>query len=181
MADTQYSDRGGDTVAVLPASAAAVGTRPARALSTQPASQVMTDFMRDLPVTVAADRFIDDALRDMIVAGVRALLVVRADRVVGLITSYDIQGERPLQFLASAGFSRHDEIAVSHIMTPWAEVPKLDLAWVADARVADVDGYFQGTFASHVAVVERGHDGKETVRGLFSRTHIERQLVRTSA
>jgi CBS-domain-containing membrane protein len=51
--------------------------------------------------TVTEDRSIDDALRDMMLAGVRALLVVREDAVTGLVTSYDIQGERPLQFLRS--------------------------------------------------------------------------------
>jgi CBS domain-containing protein len=41
-------------------------------------------------VTVTEDRSIDDALRDMMLAGVRALLVVSEDAVTGLITSYDM-------------------------------------------------------------------------------------------
>lgn len=180
MFDTDHTDGIGDSIALLPVSISAATQRPGRTLPSEPAARVMTDFMRDLPITVATDRLIDDALRDMILAGVRALLVVRADTVVGLITSYDIQGERPLQFLASSGFSRHDEIAVGHIMTPWAEAPKLDMAWVSGAQVAAIDRYFQRTLVSHVAVVERGSNGEEIVRGLFSRTHIDRQLARTS-
>lgn len=178
MFDMSYTDEIGDPVALLPASTSAAARRPGHVLPTEPAEWVMTDFLRDLPVTVGADRLIDDALRDMIIAGVRALLVVRADSIVGLITSYDIQGERPLQFLAASGFSRHDEIAVGHIMTAWAEVPKLDMAWVSSAQVAAVDRFFQRTFVSHVAVTERGDGGEEIVRGLFSRTRIDRQLVR---
>ena len=181
MFDAESAGDIGDPVAFLPASAAAATRRQGHTLPTEPAARVMTDFLHDLPVTVAADRFIDDALRDMIVAGVRALLVVRADNVVGLVTSYDIQGERPLQFLAAAGFSRHDEIGVAHIMTPWSEVPKLDMAWVSRARVADVDDYFQRICVSHVAVIERGASGKEIVRGLFSRARIDRQVARASA
>jgi len=77
-------------------------------------------------VTVTEDRSIDDALRDMMLAGVRALLVVSEDAVTGLITSYDIQGERPLQFLLTSNYTRHDEIEVGHIMTPWERVPRLD-------------------------------------------------------
>lgn len=179
MFDTNHTDGVGDSIALLPAAISAASQRQGHTRPAEPAVRVMTDFARDLPVTVAADRLIDEALRDMIVAGVRALLVVRADSVVGLITSYDIQGERPLQFLASSGFSRHDEIAVGHIMTPWAEVPKLDMAWVSSAQVAAIDRYFQLTLVSHVAVVERGGSGEEIVRGLFSRTRIERQLART--
>lgn len=180
MFDTSHGNAVGVRVAFLPTATSAASRRPGHVLPTEPAEWVMTDFMRDLPVTVTADRLIDDALRDMIIAGVRALLVIRADSVVGLITSYDIQGERPLQFLSASGFSRHDEIAVSHIMTPWAEVPKLDMAWVSGAQVAAVDRFFQRTFVSHVAVTDRGAGGEEIVRGLFSRTRIERQLVRAS-
>jgi len=171
MLDTNHADETDDPAALLPVAAAAAIQRPGRVLPTEPAARVMTDFTRDLPVTVTADRLIDEALRDMIVAGVRALLVVRADSVVGLITSYDIQGERPLQFLAASGFSRHDEISVGHIMTPWAEVTKLDMEWVSRARVADVDRHFRRTLASHIVVTERGGGG-EMIRGLFSRTRI---------
>jgi CBS domain-containing protein len=181
MFDANPTHETGDASPLLSASTAAAIHVPGRVLPTESAARVMTDFARDLPVTVAAERSIDDALRDMIVAGVRALLVVRADSVVGLITSYDIQGERPLQFLAASGFSRHDEIAVDHIMTPWTEVQKLDMEWVSRARVTDVDRHFRRTLASHIAVTEHGDDGEEVVRGLFSRTRIDRQLVRISA
>jgi hypothetical protein len=65
-------------------------------------------------------------------------------------------------------------------MTPWAEVSKPDMAWVSGAQVAAIDRYFQRTSVSHVAVIERGSSGEEIVRGLFSRTRIERQLARTA-
>lgn len=141
-----------------------------------PAAQVMTDFTAQSPVTVAPDRSLDDALRDMIVAGVRALLVVRGEVIVGLITSYDIQGERPLQFLRNSGFTRHDEIEVGHIMTPWEKVATLDAQWVASARVAEIVETFKSRPVSHVVVVEYAQRGGAFVRGLFSRTQIERHL-----
>ena len=84
----------------------------ARLELTDPAIHVVTDFVWEPPVTVREEITIDDALREMIRAGVRALLVVRDEVVTGLITSYDIQGERPLQFLAESGYRRHDEIEV---------------------------------------------------------------------
>jgi CBS domain-containing protein len=147
-----------------------------RAALTDSAAAVMTDFTADMPVTVAADRFIDDALRDMIDAGVRALLVMRGEVVVGLITSYDIQGERPLQFLSASGFTRHSEIEVGHIMTPWDTVPTLDVPWVSSASVADVVERFRRKRDSHFMVVEYPEQGGAFVRGMFSRAEIERQL-----
>src|SRR5258705_7840424 len=92
-----------------------------------PAIHAITDFTREHPVTVDEERQIDDALQDMIHLGVRAMLVVREQRVVGLITSYDIQGERPLQFLQTSTYTRHQEIRVGHIMTPWDKL--LAVAW----------------------------------------------------
>lgn len=136
----------------------------------------MTDFTWDMPITVAVDRFIDDALRDMIIAGVRALLVMRGEVVAGLITSYDIQGERPLQFLNASGFTRHNEIEVGHIMTPWARVPAIDVPSVFSASVADVVERFRRKRDSHLVVVEHSEQGDTYIRGMFSRAKIERQL-----
>lgn len=143
---------------------------------TDPAVQVMTDFTREHAVTVAEDRLIDEALREMIVAGVRALLVVHDDVVTGLITSYDIQGERPLQFLRSSTFSRHDEIEVGHIMTPWDQVPTLDWQAVHRECVADIVRFFKNTRATHGVILEYLDQGGIFVRGLISRTQLERQL-----
>ena len=66
---------------------------------------VMTDFAHEQPITVGegnASR-IEDALEDIdpfrrpCAAG-----VPRGDTVTGLITSYDVQGERPMKFLQSS-------------------------------------------------------------------------------
>ncbi|HEX3842934.1 MAG TPA: CBS domain-containing protein [Steroidobacteraceae bacterium] len=138
----------------------------------------MTDFTWDMPISVAVDRFVDDALRDMIVAGVRALLVMRGEVVVGLITSYDIQGERPLQFLNASGFARHSDIEVGHIMTPWDKVATIDVPWVSSASVGDVVERFRRERDSHLVVVEYAEQGGVYVRGMFSRAKIERQLGR---
>lgn len=164
----------------MPAEAdSAVSEAPARIAPTDPATRIMTDFTTQRPVVVAADRPIDDALRDMMSAGVRALLVTRGGTVIGLITSYDIQGERPLQFLNTSGFTRHDEIQVDHIMTPWARVPKLEWRWVRAARIRDIAERFKGQRSTtHIVVLERGARGGALVRGLFSRTELERQLGR---
>jgi CBS domain-containing protein len=143
---------------------------------TDPALHVVTDFAWEAPVSVPEGLSIDDALREMIRAGVRALLVVQDDRVTGLITSYDIQGERPLQFLRQSGYRRHDEIEVGHIMTPWERVPTLDWQALGRARVADLAAFFKSTTATHVVMVEHTDQGRSAVRGLISRRRLERQL-----
>jgi hypothetical protein len=150
-----------------------------RVALTDPALRIVTDFTREPPMTVTEDRLIDDALRDMILSGVRALVVVRGDRVSGLITSYDIQGERPVQFLRTSTYTRHEEIEVGHIMTPWDRVPKLDWRSVLAGRVHDVATAFASVCASHLVLVEHVEPDGMFVRGLLSRTRLERQLGRS--
>ena len=143
---------------------------------TDPAVQVATDFVWQQPLTVPEELSIDDALREMIRGGVRALLVVRDGVVSGLITSYDIQGERPLQFLSASGYRRHDEIEVGHIMTPWDRVPTLDWQALGRGRIADLVAFFRTTAATHVLVSEEAGQSGLVVRGLISLTRLERQL-----
>jgi hypothetical protein len=112
-------------------------------------------------------------------AGVRALLVVRDEVVTGLITSYDIQGERPLQFLSASGYRRHDEIQVAHIMTRWEHVPALDWQTLGRARIADLVALFRSTPATHMVLVEHADQGSIFVRGLISRARLARQLAQS--
>src|SRR3979490_547148 len=102
-----------------------------------PAIHAITDFTREHPVTVDEERQIDDALGDMIRLGVRAMRVMREQRIVGLITSYDTQGERPLQFLQTSTYTRHQEIRVGHIMTPWEGLLAVDWDRIQSPRARD--------------------------------------------
>jgi CBS-domain-containing membrane protein len=146
-----------------------------------PALAAMTDFIQDSPAVVAPGRHIDDALRDMIAYGVRALVVVEDERVLGLITASDIMGERPIKFLQSplckGNPCRHKDIGVADIMTPWAELQLLDYDWVAQRAAADIAEALVRTCSTHLLVVERSSQAAASVlRGLFSRTRLERQL-----
>ena len=141
---------------------------------------LMTDFTRECPAVVSLDRHINDALQDMIRAGVRALLVLEEGRVLGLITSYDIQGERPIVFLQSPACLQdtceHHEVRVADIMTPVEQLPVLDMRIVQSACVGDVVETFKTSDYTHLVVIETQHGGTCRVCGLISRTWLERQL-----
>jgi CBS domain-containing protein len=147
-----------------------------RVLLSDPARSVMTDFTREPPATVTEDLSIDDALEDMVLAGVHALLVVRGDLVGGLITSYDIQGGRPLILLLAPKHRPAHQITVGEIMTPWEQVPKLDWSSVSAARVHDLARVFRKTNATHLVVVENPERDGAFVRALISRRRLNRQL-----
>lgn len=143
-----------------------------------PAIYAITDFKRDFPITAEYERQIDDALTDMIRLGVRALLVVKDQRLVGLVTSYDIQGERPMQFLQSSNYSRHQDIRVLDIMTPWDELLALNWESVESARAGELLAVFERTNLMHLLIVEvERTTSQSVVRGLASRARLMRQLA----
>lgn len=142
-----------------------------------PAVHALTDFTREHPVTVDEERQIDDALGDMIHLGVRAMLVMREQRIVGLITSYDIQGERPLQFLQTSNYSRHQDIRVGHIMTPWDRLLSVDWESLQAARAGDLLHLLEEAGLTHLLVIERsGKNATPIVRAMVSRARLTRQL-----
>jgi CBS domain-containing protein len=146
-----------------------------------PAVSAMNDFTREYPVTVDEDRQIGAALRDMARLGVRSFLVVNESQVVGFITSYDIEGERPIQYIQQFHDVRRNEVQVAHVMTRWHDLVTLSWPLVKAARVTDVLQALRDTNLMHLLVVDTGSDGTTVVRGLFSRARIERQLGLMSA
>src|SRR5450755_4873545 len=148
---------------LVPATHFSEGVLPRRSVSdgqfldpSDPAVHAITDFTREHPVTVDEERQIDAALDDMIRLGVRALLVMRDQRIVGLVTSYDIQGERPLQFLQTSNYSRHQDIRVGHIMTPWDKLLAVDWDSIQSARAGDLLHVLDDAAITHLLVIERG-------------------------
>ena len=146
-----------------------------------PALSLMTDFAVSPPAIVSADRHIDAALNDMIVAGVRALIVITQDEVTGLITAADILGEKPIKFLQSplctGNPCKRVEIAVGDIMTRLGWLETLELDWMRRATAGDVASAFASKPYTHMLVMESGsHDEVRLIRGLLSKTRVERQL-----
>lgn len=146
-----------------------------------PAIRAMTDFSKECPITALEQHTIEEALQTMVHSGVRSLLVVRKERVTGLITSYDIQGERPIQFLQSdhcpPDRHLHSAVLVSDVMTPWDVLPTLPIDRLLDARAGDLLTTFSQIQQSHLLVIQSCEEpGTCTVRGLISRTHLQRQL-----
>jgi len=147
--------------------------------SNDPAWHAMTDFTSKFAITVAPDRQIDAALADMVRLSVRAMLVMRADSIIGLITSYDIEGSRPARFAERPQVTRREDITVGDIMTEWQDLPTLDWHTVQAARISDLIEIFEGMRVMYLLVVESDGRGAEVVRGLISRSRIERHLHET--
>ncbi len=154
-------------------------------LEEESALTAMVDFHWVCPVTVEPGQKIAAALQNMIGARVRTLLVMAEDHMIGLITSYDIEGPKPLQFLSGSGCihakCQHEDIEVADIMTPVEALPTLRFEDVGKAQIGDIVETFRETRRTHLLVTDRQDDGRILVRGLISGTEIERRLGMLSA
>jgi CBS domain-containing protein len=140
-----------------------------------PAFDVMTDFSVVDAVRISSNVPIDTALEQMKNAGVRLLFVTSpGDELLGVITSRDIEGEKPMQLQRELGITRA-EVLVRDIMTPRDNLQVLLLEDVRRARVGDIVATLKRMGRQHAMVVEAAA-GRTLVRGLFSTSRIGRQL-----
>lgn len=147
----------------------------ARATLASPALQVMTNLQQVDAVRVAPGVAIDTALERMKISGVRLLFVTGpGDELLGVITSRDIEGEKPARMQHGLGVTRA-EVLVRDIMTARESIEVLLLDDVERARVGDVVATLRSIGRQHALVVDP-RDGATRVRGLFSTSRIGRQL-----
>jgi CBS domain-containing protein len=144
-----------------------------------PGTAVMTDFDRMPLVTVEAETQIDDALRLMKHAGVRSAIVVDGNStLLGLVTAYDILGEKPVRLLESGGRDSRAAgragIDVAAVMQPTAHWRVIDVENLARSSVADIIETFRRSGRTHIVVVERSA-ASDRLRGLLSATEVTRR------
>lgn len=134
-----------------------------------PARSVMTDFNEHGIVSVRSDQPIDAALEHMRHAGVRSAFVLDESRsqVLGLITAYDIMGEKPLRFAQEMVMAR-EELLVRHLMESTVDWSVLRLDDVDRANVAAVLDAFKRCGRTHLPVVAAEAGGRWRLRGVFS-------------
>lgn len=140
-----------------------------------PATFVMTDFRENAFFKVGAEEHIEEALRKMKHAGLRAAFVLdkNSDKLLGMITSYDIMGEKPLRYMQSAGI-KHKDIQVRDIMEGLGGIPAVDMHDVEKATVQLVLEALQKSGRTHLPVVESKEGETPRLRGIFSSSKVLR-------
>lgn len=167
--------RTGTRTALLPP---ALPREPAHKLD-EPGTAVMTDLDRTAAVTVDADTPIDDALLLMRDAGVRSAFVIDAGcNLLGVVTAYDILGDKPIRHLKSLGCSlrncRRGNVTVGDIMETADRCMVIDRKDLLSCRVGDVVETFRRSGRTHIPVVERTSLGTDRLRGLLSAAEVAR-------
>jgi len=140
-----------------------------------PATVLVADFAREDAWTVPAEHSIDDAMVNMGCAAVDALLVERAETVIGLVRAADLQGARSLPLLPAGGVAARRDTRVAQVMVPLSRLPMLEWRSIAASRVHHLLEWARNTRDTHALLMEQ-LDGVEYVRGLLSREYVGRSL-----
>ncbi len=141
-----------------------------------PALDVMTDLTTVKAAATSPSTSLREAEQVMIHQGVRMLFVVRALPVIeGLVTTSDFHGDVPMRLVQQRGI-RYDDLAVGDVMTPLSMIDAIDYRDMSNATVSNVIATLQRHGRNHLLVADASPEGERRVRGVISRTQIERQL-----
>ena len=141
-----------------------------------PAVKVMTDLKAVKAISISPSRTLDDANERMKRMKVKLLFVTDArDRIIGLITYSDLQGERPIQFQQSNGVPR-SEICILDIMTGIDSIDAIDWTVVERAKVGDIAMTMKKLNRQHALVLDNSKPDSYQIRGIFSVTLLSKLL-----
>ncbi|MEC5384599.1 CBS domain-containing protein [Uliginosibacterium sp. H3] len=136
----------------------------------------MTDLSRVPAATISPLASVEEANQSMILRGVRLLLVVsESSRIVGVITSTDTLGEKPMVTAQSRSVRRSD-LTVADIMVPVSNVEAMSIEDVRRSSVGDIALTLQNAGRAHALVVSANAQGALSLVGIFSVSQIARQL-----
>jgi len=142
----------------------------------------MTDFRNSPMISTHGQESIEETLQRMKMSGARFLFVLdEHEQLAGSITSYDIQGERPLRYLNSVGYAPGTgawrDVLVRDIMDPVRNWSVLEHLHVARLSIGDVAMLMSARYLRYLVVVEASPEGDvHRVRGLFSAARIQQLL-----
>lgn len=140
------------------------------------ALDVMVDFQYQHAATVTKDVSIGDALMEMKASNVHLLLVVdREAKILGIISSQIIQGERPYQMMQERRIT-HADITVEMMMRPFDEVLCLTLETVKHAKVGNIIQTLKCARRQYSLVLENTDSGKQIIRGYLSASQISKKI-----
>ena len=142
-----------------------------------PALDVMTDLTKIKAATIRPDQTLQQAEQTMIYQGVRMLFVVsEMPTLEGLITSTDLRGERQMSLVHTRNM-RFDDMRVADVMTELSVLDAIDYEPMVGATVGNVVATLKRVGRNHLLVVQAAaHGAPRRVRGVVSRTQVERQL-----
>ncbi len=111
--------------------------RPELVYMSDPATDVMINFETARPFTVSPRNTLDEANLSLKSSNSHIILVVEGEQVVGVVSSEDILGERPMRIVQERRIKR-EEILVRAVMTPIDKLMAIDYEELTHTKVGHV-------------------------------------------
>lgn len=102
-----------------------------------PATHILIDFETQQPSVVEPKQSINEVMVDMKALGIHLMPVIQDERVIGLISSEDILGEKPMKIIRDKRIPR-DNVTVEMVMTPAQQLLAIDYDEITHSRVGHV-------------------------------------------
>ena len=141
-----------------------------------PASYVMQPLTSTKTLFIQYDDNINTATQAVKIHHTPLLLVMEGDSLVGLISSEDLLGEKPITLQQKSRIQRED-ITVKMLMTPLKDILVMTLEDVMHARVGNIVATLK-QLNQHYALVTSNNDdkGETQLHGIFNTAQISKQL-----
>lgn len=139
------------------------------------AISVLTDHRLEQTPSCELENSLEFAMQTMSKNNCNLLLVKDSEeKIIGLISSSDISGEKPIQYVKESGKKRCD-LKVKHLMTPIEAIPSIDTKAALDASIGDVLNTLDSVGSEYILVSTMEKD-QLAIRGIFSARTIAKSL-----
>lgn len=134
-----------------------------------PALAVMTDLKQAIAITISPDAPLNEAALEMRVCNKHMLLVTNHKKqIIGLITTEDLLGEKPLRVAMERKIKR-SEVIVRAVMTRQENIVVFDINELNHAKVGNIVESLHQVKQHYALVVEQdASSNQQVVRGIIS-------------
>jgi CBS domain containing-hemolysin-like protein len=142
-----------------------------------PASLVMRDFNIESAHVISAQTPINTALKEMKIHDTHVLLITdEAHHLLGVISSEDILGEKPIKIIQSRRIDR-SQIYVEMVMQTTDQIILLEASTITSAKIGNIVSTLREHDHEYALVVYKNEKNKHfEVSGLFNISQISKQL-----
>lgn len=145
------------------------------------ATRGFIDFKINHPAHIEPLTPLKLAIDDMHFYGLPFLLVTEkdTDTISGVVTGWDLQGDKPVE-VSQVNRIPFDKITVSQVMTKTKDLVSADISALSNARVGHIIKTLKDNSAQILLITENDDKSQPFIRGLFSRSLLNRQLNYTA-
>lgn len=142
-----------------------------------PALSIMTDFKLCRAITISPAAALAEAAMEMKACNVHMLLVTdKEHKVIGMITTEDLLGEKPLKVAMTRQIKR-SEVSVRMVMMRQDHMTALDFNDLKHAKIGNIVETLHEQQQHYALVLEtHAHSATPEIRGIFSLWEISRHV-----